>query len=80
MHSVNTRNKNQLSRPVANLLCFQKSAYYAGIQIVNSLPSSLISLINKKEQFKVALKRYLIIHSFYCGDEFVMFTYNSQCL
>jgi hypothetical protein len=28
MHSVNTRNKNQLHRPIANLSCFQKSAYY----------------------------------------------------
>jgi hypothetical protein len=73
-HSVNIRNKNQLHRPFANLSCFQKSAYYAGI---NSLPSSLTSLINKKEQFKVALKGYLITHSFYSVDEFLMFTNNS---
>jgi hypothetical protein len=33
IHSVNTRNKNQLHRPIVNLSCFQKSAYYAGIKI-----------------------------------------------
>jgi hypothetical protein len=33
VHSVNTRNKNQLHRPIVNLSCFQKSAYYAGIKI-----------------------------------------------
>jgi hypothetical protein len=65
VHSTNTRNKNQLHRSIANLSCFQKSAYYAGINIFNSLPSSLTGLINKKAQFKVALKRYLITHSFY---------------
>jgi hypothetical protein len=32
------------------------------------------SLANKKAQFKVALKRYLITHSFYSVDEFLMFT------
>jgi hypothetical protein len=58
IHSVNTRNKNQLHRLFANLYCFQKSAYYAGIKIVFSLPSSLTSLITKKIQFKVALERY----------------------
>jgi hypothetical protein len=53
---------------------FQKSAYYAGINIFNSLSSSLTSLINKKAQFKVVLKIYLITQFFYCVDEFVMNT------
>jgi hypothetical protein len=77
IHSVNTRNKNHLHRLVANLSCFQKNAYYAGIKICNSLPSSLTSLANKKAQFEVALKRYLITHSFYSVDEFQMFTNKS---
>jgi hypothetical protein len=45
VHSVNTRNKNQLLRPIANLSCFPRTAYYAGIKICNSLQSSLTSLI-----------------------------------
>jgi hypothetical protein len=77
IHSVNTRNKNQLHRPIANLSCFQKSAYYVGIKIFYSLPSSLTSLVNKMAQFEVALKRYLITYSFYSVDEFLMFTNNS---
>jgi hypothetical protein len=76
-HSVNTRNKNQLHKPTANLSCFQKSAYYAGIKISNNLPSNLTSLVNKKAQFKVTLKLYLITHSFYSVDEFIMFTNKS---
>jgi hypothetical protein len=80
VHSVNTRNTNELHRPISNLSCVQESAYYAGIKMFNSLPSSLTSLIHKKKHFKVALKRYLITHSFYSVDEFLMFTNNSYCL
>jgi hypothetical protein len=68
IHNANTRKNNQLHRPIANLPCFQKSAYYAIIQIFNSLKSSLTSIINKEQQFKVALKTYLITHTFYSVD------------
>jgi hypothetical protein len=44
--------------------CFQKSAFYSGIRIFNSLPHSLTNLKNEKAQFKVALRRYLNAHSF----------------
>jgi hypothetical protein len=64
IHNVNTRNRNHLHRPTANLSCFQKGAYYAGIKMFNSLPSNLISLTNKGTQFKVTLKRYLNITLF----------------
>jgi hypothetical protein len=71
IHSVNTRNGDQLHRPTANLSCFQKSAYYTGIKIFNSLPSNLRILVNKRTQFKVALKRYLNTHSFHFVEEFL---------
>jgi hypothetical protein len=50
IHAVNTRNKNQLHRPIANLSCFQKGAYYAGIKLFNSLPSNLTSITDKQAQ------------------------------
>jgi hypothetical protein len=77
VHGVNTRNRGHLHRPTANLSCFQKSAYYAGIKIFNSLPSNLRSLMNKQTQFKVALKRYLNTHLFYSVEEFLMFKNDS---
>jgi hypothetical protein len=73
VHSVNTGNKNHLHSPTANLSCFQKGAYCAGIKIFNSLPPSLRSISDKKEKFKVALKIYLNIHIFYSVDEFMQF-------
>jgi hypothetical protein len=48
IHSVNNRNKDHVRRPNANLSCFQRSAYCAGIKFFNSLPSILRSLMNKQ--------------------------------
>jgi hypothetical protein len=72
VHSVNTRHKHCLHKPVVNLSCFQKGVYYAGIRIFNALPSDLNGLMNEKTQFKIALKRYLNTHSFYFVDEYLL--------
>jgi hypothetical protein len=72
--SINTRNKRHLQKPIANLSCFQKSAFYSSIRIFNILPYSVTNLKNEKAQFKVALRRYLNAHSFYSVDEFSMCT------
>jgi hypothetical protein len=56
---------SEWSKPIYLVFsCFQKNAYYVGIKIFNILPSNLTSLANKKAQFKVALKRYLITHMY----------------
>jgi hypothetical protein len=72
IHNVNTKNRDHLHRPTANLSYFQKSAYYSGIKIFNSLSPSFKILTNKKAQFKVALKWHLNTHSFCSVDEFIM--------
>jgi hypothetical protein len=72
-HSVNPSNKNHIHRPTANISCFQKCAHYAGIKIFNRLLSNLRSLMNKKAQYKAALKRYLNTHPFYSVEEFLTF-------
>jgi hypothetical protein len=79
VHSINTRNKHHLHRPIANLSCFQKGASYFGIKICNSLPQRIISLKNEKIQFKVALKKFLNAHSFYSVDELFACTDDIYC-
>jgi len=54
MHNINTRNKHHLHRPHANLSCFQKSTFCAGIKIFNTLPPSVTVLENDKAKFKAA--------------------------
>jgi hypothetical protein len=70
VHSVNTRNKHHLHRPIADLTGFQKSTYYSDIKMFNNLQSGLKSLMNEMAKFKEALKRYLNTYSFYFVDEF----------
>jgi hypothetical protein len=72
MYNVNTRHKHCLHRPIANLSCFHKSVYYAGIKICNKLPSDLKCLINEKALLKLVLKLYLNMHSFYSVDEYLL--------
>ena len=71
VHNINTRNKHLLHSPNGNLSCFQKSTFYAGIKIFNGLPPSVTILKNDKAKFKAALRKYLLIHSFYSIDEFL---------
>ena len=70
VHSINTRNKHHLHRPVAKLSCFQKGATYSGIRIFNNLPRSITSLKNENPQFKVDITIFLYAHSFYSVNEF----------
>jgi hypothetical protein len=63
MHNINTRNTCHPHRTNANLPYFQKSTFYAGIDIFNSLPHSLTILKNEMAKFKVALRKYLNRHS-----------------
>ena len=56
-HNINIRNKLHLHRPNDNLSCFQKSTFYVGIKIFNSLPPSVTILKNYKAKFKAALRK-----------------------
>jgi hypothetical protein len=51
-HIVNSSNRDHLHRPIANLPCFQRSAYYSGIKIFNNLPSIMEVLRIKRHSFK----------------------------
>ena len=61
LHSINTRHKNQLHRLTVNLSCIQKGVSYSCINLLNSLPSNILKLQNKKSNFKFALCRYLTL-------------------
>ena len=56
IHNINTMNEHHFHRPSANLSCFQKSTFCAGITVVNRLPHSLTILKNEKTKFKVVLR------------------------
>jgi hypothetical protein len=71
IHNI-TRRKHHLHRLNANLSCFQKSIFYAGIKIFNSTQFSVTILKNDKAKFKAAFRKYLHMHSVYSVDEVFM--------
>jgi hypothetical protein len=73
VHNINTRNKHQLHRPNTNLPCFQKSTFYTGIKMFNSLPPSVTVLKKDEVKFEAASRKYLYTHYFYSVDEFFVF-------
>ena len=44
---------------ILTYLVFEKSTFFAGIKIFNSLPTSMTILKNDKANFKAGLRRYL---------------------
>jgi len=69
-HNFNTRHKNNLHLPQVSLTMHQKGVFFTGIKVFNALPRPIKDISNNPKKFKVALKRYLLAHSFYTVDEF----------
>ena len=65
IHSICTRFKTNLHPPTANLTKFQKAVYYSAIKICNNLPHNIKDLANETVLYRNALKRFLLINSFY---------------
>jgi hypothetical protein len=59
-----------INPPIANLTKFQKGVYYSGIKIFNNLPHDIQDLANEITLFQNALKRFLLINSFYNNEEY----------
>jgi hypothetical protein len=75
IHNINTRNNLDLHYPQSPLSIYHKGAHYTGIKVFNRLPVPIKQLSNDTKQFKMALKRFLYLHSFYSLDEY--FKYNT---
>jgi len=70
IHRIHTRFKTNLHPLIANLTKFQKGVYYSGITIFSNLPHNVKDLANKIILFQNALRRFLLINSFYNSEEY----------
>jgi hypothetical protein len=61
IHSINTRYNNNFHYPICNLTVFKKGTYYIGIKVFNNLPSTTKNLAHDMNQFRFALKRFLLL-------------------
>jgi len=64
-HNIDTRQRNNLYLPQANLTIYQRRAYYLGIKIFNNLPREITNVADNLKEFKTDLKQFLYTYSFY---------------
>jgi hypothetical protein len=80
VHNINTRYKPNLHRPIVNLT-YKKGTYYVSIKIFNSLPTDIKDLSRNVNQFRLALRDFLHLNSFYILEEYFNSSNNSlPCL
>jgi hypothetical protein len=71
-HNFNTRHKIDLHLPQVSLTKYQNGVFYTGIKVFSVLPRPIKHISSSPEKFKVALKHYLLAHSFYTVDELLI--------
>jgi hypothetical protein len=62
-HNIDTKQRNYLYLPQANLTIYQKGDYYLGIKIFNNLPMVIKDVTGNLEKFKIALTQFLYTYS-----------------
>ena len=70
-HNLDTRHRNNLYLPQANLTIYQKGAYYSWIKTFNNLPLGIKKVAGNQKKFKIALKKILYAYSFYTREEYL---------
>ena len=70
IHSIHTRFKTNLHPPTANLTKFQKAVYCSAIKMFNNLPHNIKHSASQTALFWNALKRFLLVNSFYNSKEY----------
>jgi hypothetical protein len=63
-HNLDTRQRNYLYFPQANLTIYQKGAYYSGIKICNNLPLEIKNVAGNRNKFKIVLKKFCALTYF----------------
>ena len=61
-YNLDTRQRNNLYLPKANLSIYQKGAYYLGIKIFNNLPLEIKNVAGKKNCFEKIFIHLFILH------------------
>jgi len=79
-HNTDTRRRNNLYLPQANLTIYQKGAYYLGINIFNSLHLEIKKVAGNLKKFKTALKQFLYTYLFYTLEEYFNQTRIIYCI
>jgi hypothetical protein len=74
IHSHDTRRKSHLHPPSTQMTKYQKGVNCMGIKIYNKLSLKIWHLSSNKKHFHKALKKFLLLGSFYTLEEFYNWT------
>ena len=66
---INMRHKNQLHVSLVKYSSIQKSVTFSSIKIFNTLLANIFKLQKEKLIFRSALRKYLVMHTFYSIKE-----------
>ena len=69
-HNVDTRQRNNLYLPQANLNIYQWGTYYLGIKFFNNLPMDIKNITDNLKKSEITLKQFLYTSSFYTSEEY----------
>ena len=72
-HTKSTRQFNNFYQPITDFTVYQKGVHYMGIRIFNNFPPYIEDISNNVRKFKIYLKRFLHIHSFYSIEEYFQY-------
>jgi len=78
VHSIRTWHRSDLYPPLTRLTKYKKGIYYSGIKIFNYLPQNIKNLFRNVKKFKLTLKRFLSVGSFYTLEEYFDWTSRSD--
>ena len=78
VHSITARHRSDLQPPLTRLAKHKKGIYYSGIKIFNYLPQNIKNLFRNVKKFKLTLKRFLSVGSFYTLEEYFDWTSKSD--
>jgi hypothetical protein len=69
--NLDTRQRNNLYHPQAELTIYQKGAHYLGLNFFNNLPLEIKNFAGNQKKFKIVLKKFLYTYSFYTTEEYL---------
>jgi len=78
VHSINTQHSSDLHPPSIKLTKYKKGVYYSVIKIFSHLPQTIKNLSWNVKKFKLALKKFILMGSFYTLDEYFDWIYRSD--
>jgi len=70
-YNIDTRQRNNLYLPQANVTIYQKGTCYLGIKICNNLSLEIKNVTGNQKKFKIAPKKLLHTYSFYTIEEYL---------